>query len=142
MNIAMWWPIGLLVFSNVFYQVCSKGMPKGLHPLAATSLTYLVGAVIAFVIYLIINPKGHFFGEFRQLNWAPFILGFAIVGLEAGAMYMYRAGWNISTGALVHSTIASIVLVVLGVLAYHEVLSLSKLTGIVLCLVGLILVNR
>ena len=142
MNWSMWWPIGLLVLSNVFYQICSKGMPEDFHPLAATALTYLIGAVFACVLYLIINPKGSLFGEFKHFNWQPVILGFAIVGLEVGAMYMYRAGWNVSTGALVHSTIASICLIILGMLAYHETISFTQLGGIVLCLVGLVLINK
>ena len=142
MSLVMWWPIALLVFSNVFYQVCSKSMPKELNPLAATSLTYLVGALIAFLVYLLMNPHGNFFGEYKHLNWAPFVLGFAIVGLEAGAMCMYRVGWNISTGQLVFSTICSITLIFVGALAYHETITLTKLAGIAFCLVGLILINR
>ncbi len=142
MNWSMWWPIVLLVLSNVFYHICSKQMPAGLHPLAATSLTYLVGAVFAFVLYLIINPKGSFFGEFRQVNWAPFVLAAAIVGLEAGAMYMYRVGWDISVGQLVMSSILAIVLIFVGLIAFHEQISASKLAGIAICLVGLYFINR
>ena len=142
MTLAMWWPIGLLVLSNVFYHVCSKSMPDGLHPLAATALTYIVGAVFAFVVYLIVVPKGDFFGEFKHLNWVPFVLSMAIVGLEVGAMYMYRAGWNVSTGQLVMSAIVAIVLIFVGMLAFHETITLSKVIGIAFCLIGLFFINR
>lgn len=142
MNWSMWWPIGLLVLSNVFYHICSKQIPAGFHPLAATSLTYLVGAVFAFLVYLLINPKGSFFGEFKQINWTPFVLGLAIVGLEAGAMYMYRAGWNVSVGQLVMSAILSIVLIFVGMIAFHEQITASKLIGIAFCLIGLFFINR
>ena len=142
MSWAMWWPIGLLVLSNVFYHVCSKSLPAGFHPLAATSLTYLVGAVFAFVVYLMINRRGNFFGEFRHVNWVPFVLAAAIVGLEAGAMYMYRAGWEISVGQLVMSAILAIALVVIGVVFFRESLTLNKVVGIILCLGGLVFINR
>ena len=142
MSWSMWWPIGLLVLSNVFYHFCSKQIPAGFHPLAATSLTYLVGAVFAFLVYLLINPKGSFFGEFKQINWTPFVLGLAIVGLEAGAMYMYRAGWNVSVGQLVMSAILSIVLIFVGMIAFHEQITASKLIGIAFCLIGLFFINR
>ena len=45
MDIRMWWPIALIVFSNVFYNICSKQTPEGIHPLAALTVTYLVAAV-------------------------------------------------------------------------------------------------
>ncbi len=138
----MWWPIGLLILSNVAYHICSKSLPEGFHPLAATSLTYLVGAVFAFFIYLLINRKGHFFGEFKHVNWVPFVLAAAIVGLEAGAMYMYRVGWEISVGQLVMSAILAIALLIIGVIFFKESFTVSKVIGIVLCLAGLFFINR
>ncbi len=142
MSWSMWWPIGLLVLSNVAYHISSKSLPEGFHPLAATSLTYLVGAVFAFFIYLLINRKGHFFGEFRHVNWVPFVLAAAIVGLEAGAMYMYRAGWEISVGQLVMSAILAIALLIIGVVFFKESFTVSKVIGIILCLAGLFFINR
>lgn len=142
MSWSLWWPIGLMVLSNIFYHICSKSMPEGLHPLTATAITYLFGALVAFGLYHLVNPKGSFFGEFKHLNWMPFVLGFAIVGLEAGAMYMYRAGWDVSVGQLVMSAILSIALIIVGILLYHETISVSKIAGIAFCLIGLFFINR
>ncbi|MCR4767401.1 MAG: EamA family transporter [Saccharofermentans sp.] len=142
MSWSLWWPIGLVVLSNVVYHICSKSIPNDFHPLAATALTYLVGAVFSFVLYQLINPKGSFFGEYKHLNWAPFVLGFAIVGLETGVMYMYRAGWDISVGQIVMSAILAIALIFVGLIVYHESINLSKIIGIAFCLVGLFFINR
>ena len=65
------------------------------------------------------------------------VLGFAVIGLEAGSMYMYKAGWNINAGHLVHSTILAVFLVFVGYLLYHENVSVQKMLGILLCLAGL-----
>ncbi len=142
MNWAMWWPIGLLVLSNVVYHVCSKGMPADLHPLAAISVSYLAGAVFSFLVYRLVEPKGSFFAEFRHLNWVPFLLSVAIVGLETGAMCMYRAGWEISVGQLVMSTLVAIALIFVGLLGFREMITVHKLIGIALCLAGLFFINR
>ena len=57
-------------------------------------------------------------------------------------MYMYKAGWNINSGHLVHSSILVVLLVFVGYLLYQEQITLSKLAGIGLCLAGLFLINR
>ena len=41
------WPIALVILSNVFYQICAKSAPEGMHPLASLTVTYLVGGVIS-----------------------------------------------------------------------------------------------
>ena len=142
MSIHTWWPIALIVFSNVFYHICSKQTPETINPLAALTVTYLVATVASGALYFILTPKASLIGEYRHLNWTSFILGLAIVGLEAGSMYMYKAGWNINTGHLVHSAILSVLLVFVGYLLYREAITLSKIIGIVLCIAGLFFLNR
>ena len=142
MDIRMWWPIALIVFSNVFYNICSKQTPEGIHPLAALTVTYLVAAVASGILFYILTPGANLIKEDGSLDWTSFILGLAVVGLEAGSIYMYKAGWNINTGHLVHSTILAVLLVFVGYLLYHETISWQKAAGIILCLGGLYLINR
>ena len=142
MSIHMWWPIVLIVFSNVFYNICSKQTPEGIHPLAALTVTYLVSAVGSGILFYILTPGGSLLGEYKSLNWTTFVLGLAVIGLEAGSMYMYKAGWNINAGHLVHSTILAVLLVFVGYWLYHETISAQKVAGIILCLAGLYLINR
>ena len=138
----MWWPIGLIVFSNVFYHICAKQTPEGLHPLAALTVTYMVSAIASGILYQVITPGADLIREYKNLNWTSIVFGLAIVGLEAGNMYMYKAGWNISVGHLVHSAILSVLLVFIGYLLYHEAITLSRIAGIGLCLAGLFLINK
>ena len=142
MDIRLWWPIALIVFSNVFYHICSKQTPEGINPLAALTVTYLVSAVVSGILYCVLTPRANLFAEYRHLNWTSFVLGLAIVGLEAGSIYMYKAGWNINAGHLVHSAILAVLLVIIGYLLYHESVTLSKIAGIALCLAGLFLISR
>ena len=138
----MWWPIALIVFSNVFYNICSKQTPEGIHPLAALTVTYLVSAIGSGILFYILTPGANLLGEYKSLNWTTFVLGLAVIGLEAGSMYMYKAGWNINAGHLVHSTILAVLLVFVGYWLYHETISAQKVAGIILCLAGLYLINR
>lgn len=142
MKISMIWPIALIVFSNVIYNVCSKETPAAINPLASLTVTYLIGAVFSAVMYFVLNRGGSLIAEYRNLNWSSFVLGLAVVGLEAGSIYMYKAGWNISSGQLVYSIILAVCLILIGVIAYHEAIGTTKIIGILVCMFGLFLINK
>ena len=135
------WPIALVVLSNTVYQICTKSVPKGMNPFASLTVTYLIGAVASAVLYFILTPGESLIKEYSKLNWAPFVLGIVIVGLEAGWIYAYKAGWQVSTGFIVQSAFLSAVLLVVGYFLYHEALTWNKVVGVVICLVGLVFIN-
>lgn len=141
MSFSMIWPIALIVLSNVFYNICSKETPSAIDPFAALTVTYIIGAVMSLVLYLTVNKGGDLIQEYKIINWSSFVLGISIVGLEAGSIYMYKAGWNISSGQIVHSIILAICLVIVGALIYHETITTTKVIGIVVCMFGLFLMN-
>ncbi len=134
-------PIAVIVISNIFYHICSKETPEGINPYAALTVTYLVGAAVCAVLFLF-TRKGGILQEYKQLSWSNWVLGIAIVGLEAGSIAMYKAGWAISSGQLVHSAILAVCLIVIGVIVYKEHMSISKIAGIVMCLAGLYFINK
>ena len=135
------WPIVLVLLSNTVYQVCAKGVPEKVSPFASLTLTYLVGAVFAAVLHFLLRPGENLFKQFTQMNWAPYVLGLVIVGLEVGWIYAYQAGWQVSTGNLVASAMLAIILIVVGTVFYREPLTWNKLVGIGICLVGLVFIN-
>ena len=139
--LSYFWPIVLVVLSNVVYQICAKSVPKGMDPLASLTITYLVGAVASGVLYFILNRNGNLIQEYGKLNWAPIILGIVIVGLETGWIYAYKAGWQVSTGFIVQSAFLAVVLIFVGYLLYHEALTWNKIVGVAICIVGLIFIN-
>ena len=135
------WPIGLVVISNVVYQICAKSVPQGINPLASLTITYLVGAVASAILYFILNRGGNLFQEYGKLNWAPIVMGIVIVGLEAGWIYAYKAGWQVSVGFTVQSAFLAVALVFVGFLLYKEALTWNKLVGVGVCLAGLVVIN-
>ena len=136
------WPIGLVVLSNVLYQICAKSTPRDIDPLASLTVTYAVGAAASAVLYHVMNKGGRLFSEYSHLNWSSFVLGIVIVGLEVGFIYAYKAGWQVSTASIVQSSILAVALLLVGYLLYHEALSASKVVGMLICMVGLYFINR
>ena len=135
------WPLALVVVSNIVYQICAKSSPASVNPLASLTVTYGVGAVISGALYFLLNKNGSLLQEYRSLNWAPFVLGIVIVGLEVGFLYAYRAGWKISTASIVQSAFLAVALVIVGALLYHEKVGWNQLVGVGLCLAGLVFIN-
>ena len=134
------WPIGLVVLSNVLYQICAKSVPRGMDPFASLTITYLMAAVVSAALYFSFGGRD-LIKEYSRLNWAPFVLGIVIVGLEVGFIFAYKAGWPVSTASIVQSSFLSVALIVVGWLLYRETLSWNKLVGVAICLVGLIVIN-
>lgn len=135
------WPIALVVLSNVAYQICAKSVPNSMNPLASLTITYSVGAVISLILFFVLNRGANLFREFSKVNWAPFVFGVVLLGLEVGWIYAYRAGWQVSTAQIVQSAFLAVALVIVGTLVYKETLSWNKIVGVVICLVGLIFIN-
>ena len=136
------WPVALVVLSNVIYQICAKSLPAEMNPLASMTVTYLVGAVCSFALYFALNKDGNIIREYKRLNWAPFVLGLVVVGLEVGMLYAYKVGWQVSILSIVQSSFVAAALIFVGALIYKEQLTWSKLLGTVICLVGLYFINR
>ena len=141
----MWnyiWPLLLVVGANTFYNICAKGTPDKVQPFAALTVTYLTAAVLSLILFFATSESKDLFSQLRNINWTTFAFGISILGLEFGYIQLYRAGWNVSVGPMVANTALACVLLVVGVLLYKEVLHFNQVIGILLCVAGLVLINR
>nr|WP_320025882.1 hypothetical protein [uncultured Acetobacterium sp.] len=135
-------PIILIVTANVFYNICTKSTPPTANPFLSLLVTYLVAALLTFILMITNGLDEGLVESFKRLNWTSFALGISVVALEFGYISAYRAGWNISLGSLVANISLAILLVPVGLLFYKEVLTTNHLVGIALCLAGLFFINR
>lgn len=135
------WPLGLVIVSNVFYQICAKEVPDRMNPLATLTITYLVGAIVSLILYFALNKGANVVEEYKKVNWAPFILGIVIVGLEVGYIYAYKAGWPVSLAPIIQSAILAIILIFVGRILYKEPITWNKIAGILVCIIGLAIIN-
>ena len=140
----MWfiWPIALVVVANIVYQICAKSVPKNMDTMASMVITYLVGALCSAIMFFIMNRDASLLHEFSKSNSAPVWLGISVVGLEVGFIYAYKIGWAVSTASIVQSTFLSLALLVVGALLYNEAITLNKIIGISICLVGLYFISK
>jgi len=116
-------------------------MPPAANPVVALMVAYLAAAAICALL-LPVFPLGTSLQlALRQLNTASLILALAIVGLEMGFLLAYRAGWHITTAGLISNTAVGLLLIPVGVVFFRDRPSLTNGIGILVCLVGLVLVN-
>lgn len=134
----MTWPLLLIIFSNVLYNLCTKSIPENTDAFGTLIITYIAGIFAAFTLFFMHSKN---FNAFSNFNWPSVILGLAIVGLEAGYVYLYRAGWQISKGSLMANTCLAIILIFTGALIYGEKISFRQIIGVIVCIIGLYLIN-
>lgn len=135
------WPLALVVLSNVIYQICAKSVPAGMNPFASLTISYSIGAIASLVLYFVLNKNANIVQEYKQANWAPFVMGIVIVGLEVGYIYAFKAGWQVSVAQIVQASVLAVILIFVGYLLYKEALTWNKIVGIIVCLCGLVLIN-
>lgn len=137
----MIWPVLIVVLSNTFYNICTKSTPSNVNAFGTLMLTYVTAAILTGVIFLfLVKPENAIF-ELSKVNWTSIVLGIAIVGLELGYIFMYRAGWKVSSGALVANICLAIALLFVGAILYGENITVKQVLGIFICIAGLFLIN-
>lgn len=139
MNLGYYLPLFTVIFSNIIYHNIAKNQPQNANPFLILGLSYLISAIITFLLFFINN--GNFKTDLQNVNPAGLLLGFAIVGIELGYILMYRNGWTISTGALIANVTVALILLFIGFLVYKEQISAFQIIGTCLCLIGLFLVK-
>lgn len=139
---AKFWPVALVVVSNVLYNVAAREIPRNIDPFFSLTFTYFVAMVVSGGLYLWDNSLESLAGEFAKLDWFTLLFGICIIGLEYGYINIYRVGWKISTASLVSNIILAVMLLLVGLLVYKESITFTQGMGMFLCLIGLVLVGR
>lgn len=141
MNWNLIWPILIVILANTFYNICMKSMPGDVNPFGALMVTYFAAAIISTVIFAYAVGPSNVVSEMSKVNWISIILAIAIVGLEVGYVFVYRAGWQVSNATVVANIGLACVLIFVGYFLYSENISIRQILGIFVCMAGLILIN-
>jgi drug/metabolite transporter (DMT)-like permease len=132
----------LLVLSVTTYQLAAKFVPHTLSPWHVFTVVYIIGAVLCIVAGFIDSSKQSLWEALRGSNWAVFVLGFAVVGIETGYLLAFRAGWKLSITGVVSNAAAAAVMFPVGVLLLKERLTPVNIVGVVVAIVGLFLIVK
>lgn len=141
MTFSYWLPIFIVVLGNVFYHICTKVMPE-MNTFASLTVVYGVAMVASFVLFFVTCKDSTLTAEYAKLNWAPIVLGLAIIALEGGAILYYRVGWDISAANTTQSGILAVLLLIIGFLVFKETITVTRIVGTVIALTGLYLINK
>lgn len=133
--------IVLVVISNAFYHISQKSTSSNVNPILSLIVTYLTAIAFCILLLPFFPVKENLISSFRKMNWASILLGISIVGLELGFLLAYRTGWNMSVVQFFTTILVGLLLIPIGILFYHEKLSLINFIGILLCVGGFLLIN-
>jgi len=133
--------ITLAILSSTLYHFSAKSTPANVNFPIALVVTYSVALGITLISTFFFPSQNGLTFELKQLNWASFLLGLAIVGIEFGFLLTYRAGWNLGIAAVLVNVVASLILVPVAIFVFKDKLSLINIIGILVCLAGLVMLN-
>ncbi|MBQ7606881.1 MAG: EamA family transporter [Desulfovibrionaceae bacterium] len=136
MYLAKFWPIVLIVCSNILYNIASKSLPKDCNPFGALIVTYITATILSALGFFILDPVKNPILALQKVNWAGVVLGISMVGLEIGFIFLYRTGWSISTASLIAHILVAAGLLLIGILWYRENISVRQYIGIAVSLIG------
>lgn len=135
-----YFPLILIIISNIFYHNATKRMPEDANVCLSLAATYAVSFVGVFFTYIITG--NNLAKDIHTINWTSLVLGISLIGVELGYVLMYRFGWKINTGSLLANVSVSLFLILIGGLFYKEIINVKQIVGIAFCLVGIFLVSR
>lgn len=138
---ALIWPVVLAVLGSTMYQICAKETAEDIQPFASLAITYSVATLLSAVLFFLLGGQANIILEFQKTNWTSWALGLTILFMELSYIFMYRVGWKISMASLVSNICGSVLLLFIGIFLYGDSLSPIQMGGILICIVGLILVN-
>jgi multidrug transporter EmrE-like cation transporter len=134
--------LGIAIAATVGYHVVLKLTPTGANPYLSLAVTYAVTTTVFAVAYVAMPGTAGLRAAFGELNWTAFALGVVVVFLDFGFFMLYRGGFDVSLGQIITQSAGALLLVLVGVAFFAEKLSLTNVGGILLCIVGLWLINR
>src|SRR5438093_2226561 len=135
-------PIALTALATTLYHIAQKSIVPGVHPMVSLVITYATSLMACLVVVPFAPGGVTFVRSLRDLNWATYVVGLSIVGVELAILLAYRAGWRISLASVVAYLTTALLLVVSGVVGYREHLCARHVPGLLLFLRGLAMVGR
>jgi drug/metabolite transporter (DMT)-like permease len=130
-------PVVLVVVSSVAYQFAQRAVSSSANAFSVFVLVYLLGLLLCLVLASLWGRPMVVTDLQLLRTWPTWILGAAVVGIEVGYLWAYRAGWPVSTAVGVTYTLTIAVLAIAGVIFLSEEISLRRVAGLAFSLAGL-----
>lgn len=131
----------IAIVATFFYQILQSSIPSTVNPVVSLTITYTTALILSLAVLFLFPGKIDLIGSFKQLNWASFGLGFAVIGVEIGYLLAYRQGWSLSEGFTTTTALAIIMISLFEVIVLKKGISVQNSVGIFFCALGLVFVN-
>lgn len=141
MNINYIMPLLVVIICNVCYHLISKNISSTTNTFFSLFITYGVACLISASGFLV-TSKNYFTTEVTKISISNVLLGLVVIGVEGGYILMYRSGWEINKGSLMASMCVAIILLIVGALVFNEGITLKKIMGVGLCIMGIFFINK
>jgi drug/metabolite transporter (DMT)-like permease len=133
--------IALAVCSSALYHFTAKSTPPNVNFTVSLLVTYAVAFIVTLLGFFFFPATNGIKAELVKLNWASIGLAIAIVGIEYGFLLTYRAGWNLGIAAVLVNVVAPLILLPVAVFLFKDKISWVNILGIIVCFVGLVMLN-
>jgi hypothetical protein len=134
-------PLLLVVCGSLMYHVAAKSVPNTIEPFGALIGVYGTALIASLVVYTVAR-RGVLPG--MSSLWHPTVaaVGIGALLIELGFLVSYRAALPVSTTSVMANGAVALLLLPIGALFFSEAITLIRVSGVALCLVGLWLLQR
>ena len=135
-------PLLLAVGGSLVYHASAKSIPKTIDPAAAVIGLYATALAGSIVTFALLKSGARLAALSRY--WHPTIAGVGLGALmiELGFLLAYRGAWPVSTASVIANALVAVLLLPLGALVFGEAITVDRALGVVLCLIGVSLLQR
>ena len=131
----------IAIISVVFYQIFQKGISNNVNPAVSLIITYVIALIVSLILFFILPSNESFSDSIKNVNYASYLLGVAIVGIEIGFLLIYRSGWKLGLAAPFSSSITNVLLILISLVVFKEHITGIKLLGLMFCIAGVCLIS-
>ena len=135
-------PLLLVVSGSLLYHVAAKSIPKAFDPVGSLVGLYATALLGGLLIYAARRPGAAPLRWSRV--WHPTIaaVGIGALMIEIGFLLAYRGAWPVSTASVATNGLVAVLLVGVGATFFGEAVTPMKVAGVLLCLLGVTLLQR
>jgi drug/metabolite transporter (DMT)-like permease len=135
-------PLLLIVGGSVIYHVAAKSVPKTLDPFGALVGIYTTALVASLIAYALARRGA--MPQHLGAIWDPTAaaVGVGALMIELGFLLAYRAAWPVSIASVMMNGIVAVLLLPIGAALFGETITGIRAAGVVLCLLGVSLLQR
>ena len=134
--------LSVATLGAVVYHTGQKAIAAHVNPMLLLIGVYLVAIVIALIATPFFREPGQSDSLRATLSWPVLAVGVGVIMIEGGFLMAYRAGGSLQWSGVAVNGLAAVVLVPIAIIAFREQLSVSRIVGVVVTLIGMMLMTR